>query len=135
MKLHETGSPASQNVRKPLIGLQQTLCTVQCMATDTHIQKPPRVQATTPALAYSPGVNPEPCTIHQSTSEGACVRALSELPDVFILRHINSRVERLCRVIWREDDLVGVEYFNMRLGPPERSAHRYDWETITLFPT
>ncbi len=107
-----------------------------CMGTVSHIQRPGGEQRpTTPALAYKPGVAPERCVIVQSSREGACVSAVSELPDIFILRQIDSRVERICRVIWREGGLIGVQYVNMRPARPEGPAHQFDWSLMGLFPS
>jgi hypothetical protein len=125
-----------KSVPKGLIRPQKSFCIFPCMGTVSPIQKPDgERQPTTPALAYTPGVAPERCVIVQSMQEGACVSALSELPDVFILRQIDSRVERMCRVIWREGGLIGVQYVNMRLARLEGPAHQFDWSVMGLFPS
>jgi len=66
------------------------------------------------AIARAPGGQPERCTIVHRSKEGACVRAAASLPDWFVLRAVDSRIERMCKVLWRDGDLVGVQYVNAR---------------------
>jgi hypothetical protein len=85
------------------------------------------------ALAYVPGGTPQGCSVLQCTPEGACVAAPDDLPDVFILREIDCRIERMCRVMWREGELVGVQYVNIR-----KLGYTRDWEAqwtaFALYP-
>jgi hypothetical protein len=94
------------------------------------------------ALARVPGIEPQRCSILFSSREGACVCSSILLPDWFILRAIDSRIERMCRVLWREDDLVGVEYVNARtMGREQKSAAPREeaqpafTNVVALFPT
>jgi hypothetical protein len=66
------------------------------------------------AIARAPGGEPERCTIVHRSKEGACVRAAAALPDWFVLRAIDSRIERMCKVLWRDGELAGVQYVNAR---------------------
>jgi hypothetical protein len=75
------------------------------------------------AIAKLPGADADRCAIVHSTREGACVACANRLPDWFILRAIDSRIERLCRVVWRDDELLGVQYVNARsMGRTRRPA-------------
>jgi hypothetical protein len=78
-----------------------------------------RIRPTTAilALAYVPGKEPQRCAIVNYTPEGACVSSAGKLPDAFCLRVIDSAIERMCLVVWREEDLVGVRYVNARTMP------------------
>ncbi len=66
------------------------------------------------AWAYVPGKEPQPCAIVNYTREGACVSSEAELPDAFCLRIIDSPIERMCLVVWRDDGWLGVRYTNAR---------------------
>lgn len=75
------------------------------------------------AVARAPGGEPERCTIVHCSKEGACVRASISLPDWFVLRAIDSRIERMCKVLWRDGDVMGVQYVNARtMGRARRPA-------------
>ena len=94
------------------------------------------------AVARAPGGDPERCTIVHRSKEGACVRASVPLQDWFVLRAIDSRIERMCRVLWRDGDLVGVQYVNARtMGRsrkrtiPEALAGAACGNVIALYPT
>ena len=66
------------------------------------------------AHARLPSMKPQPCVIIQFNRDGACVVSMRPLPDYFLLRALESRVERMCRVIWRMDDMMGVQFINVR---------------------
>lgn len=66
------------------------------------------------AVARAPGGGPERCTIVHCSKEGACLRSSIPLPDWFVLRAIDSRIERMCKVLWRDGELLGVQYVNAR---------------------
>jgi len=94
------------------------------------------------AIARAPGAEPERCTIVHSSKEGACVRGAVPLPDWFVLRAIDSRIERMCRVRWRDGDLVGAQYVNARtMGRtrrrtvPQAPAGAALTNIIALYPT
>ena len=94
------------------------------------------------AVARAPGAEPERCTIVHCSKEGACVRASIPLPDWFVLRAIDSRIERMCHVLWRDGDLVGVQYVNARtMGRtrkqrvPQALATAGFANVIALYPT
>lgn len=52
------------------------------------------------------------CTLKDLTSHGACLSVAStyRLPDVFELTFEHGRSRRLCRVIWRTHDKLGVSF-------------------------
>ena len=94
------------------------------------------------AIARAPGGTPERCTIVHCSKEGACVRAPAALPDWFVLRAIDSRIERMCKVLWRDDDLVGVQYVNARTmgrarkrAVPQALAGAAFANVVALYPT
>ena len=91
------------------------------------------------AVAYTPGVKAQRCAIVHRTRDGACVTSSVELPDMFIVRRLHSRVERMCRVIWRDGYLIGVQYVNVRTAPRANDKIDkdvpYDWASAALFPT
>ena len=69
-----------------------------------------------PVLAHArlPGIKPRPCVIMHYNRDGACLYSDIQLPDCFILRALDSSVERICQVVWRMDGTVGVEFVNAR---------------------
>jgi hypothetical protein len=75
-----------------------------------------RISPTAPILAwaYVPGKELQPCAIVNYTREGACVSSAVELPNAFCLRTIDSPIERMCLVVWRDEGLLGVRYTNVR---------------------
>jgi hypothetical protein len=89
------------------------------------------------ALARVPGLDPQKCVILHYAREGACVSSGLELPDYFVLRAIDSRIERMCRVVWRDEQVLGVAYINARTmgrsSGPVPQAELSD--VIALFPT
>jgi hypothetical protein len=94
------------------------------------------------AIARAPGGEPERCTIVHCSKEGACVRTTASLPDWFVLRAIDSRIERMCKVLWREDELLGVQYVNARTmgrarerAIPEPSPGAAFVNVVALYPT
>lgn len=94
------------------------------------------------AIARAPGGDPEGCTIVHRSKEGACVRAIFPLQDWFVLRAIDSRIERMCHVLWRDGDLVGVQYVNARtMGRshrrtiPDSLAGAAFGNVVALYPT
>ena len=91
-------------------------------------------------LAYVPGVKPLRCAIVCHTREGACVSSSVALPNVFILRPADSAIERICRVTWRDSELLGVQYVNARtMGRSRKKASALvpaDMSNvIALYPT
>jgi hypothetical protein len=52
------------------------------------------------------------CTLKDLTSHGACLSVASTygLPDIFELTFEHGRSRRLCRVIWRTDNKLGVSF-------------------------
>jgi len=74
------------------------------------------------AVARLPSMKPQLCAVLSSSREGACLASVAPMPDWFLLRELDNRVERMCRVVWRFERLAGVEYVNARsMG---RSAKR-----------
>jgi PilZ domain len=54
------------------------------------------------------------CVVSDITNGGARVhlRRPTQLPKTFSLTFDNFRSERICEVIWRTDDTVGVRFIN-----------------------
>jgi PilZ domain len=52
------------------------------------------------------------CTVENITSMGACLKLANGcgLPPTFDLTFDYGRTRRLCRVVWRRDDLLGVRF-------------------------
>lgn len=52
------------------------------------------------------------CTVQNLNSGGACLKMANTfgLPDTFDLTFEHGRTRRSCRVIWRTDDKVGVQF-------------------------
>ena len=52
------------------------------------------------------------CTVKNLSSKGACLSVASTylLPDTFDLTFEHGRSRRLCRVIWRTSDKMGVAF-------------------------
>ena len=52
------------------------------------------------------------CTVQNITSSGACLKLANTygLPDTFELTFEHGRTRRACRVAWRTNDQVGVEF-------------------------
>jgi hypothetical protein len=81
------------------------------------------------ALARVPGIKPQPCMIVHYNRDGACIYSETELPDWFILRVMESNVERFCRVVWRIDNILGLAFVNAHTmgrmrGPRVKKSHK-----------
>jgi hypothetical protein len=52
------------------------------------------------------------CTVQNITSGGACLKVANTygLPDTFELTFEHGRTRRACRIAWRTDDQIGVEF-------------------------
>jgi hypothetical protein len=74
-----------------------------------------RFSTTVPALVcVRVGVPLIPCTILDVSLEGCRIRleTSAAIPDYFTLFLTNTgKVRRACKVIWRQDDLLGVSFF------------------------
>ena len=92
-----------------------------------------------PILAFAriPGDESQKCLILHASRDGACVSSIADLPGHFILRAIDSRVERMCRVVWRDEQLLGVEYINARtMGRTPQIPPVFEpSNVVALFPT
>lgn len=75
-----------------------------------------RLHVTIPAFAHiHDGVPMQPCTVLDISENGGRVRvdAGPQLPDNFVLLFNNTgTVRRDCRVIWRQENYLGVEFHN-----------------------
>jgi len=80
----------------------------------TERRKRPRLQISIPALIHIwDGVPPVRCTILNMSSRGSLLRleAQAVVPDNFALFLIKTgAVRRDCRVVWRRDNFLGVEF-------------------------
>jgi hypothetical protein len=74
------------------------------------------------ALAYDAHFGPQHCAVVHYTRLGACLSCGVELPEAFLLRPVDSSIERICHVVWRHGHLVGVEYVNLRTFRRERAG-------------
>jgi len=52
------------------------------------------------------------CTVQNITGGGACLKVANTygVPDTFELTFESGRTRRACRVAWRTDDEIGVEF-------------------------
>jgi PilZ domain len=52
------------------------------------------------------------CTVQNITSSGACLKVANTygMPDTFELTFEHGRTRRLCRVVWRTADELGVAF-------------------------
>ena len=66
------------------------------------------------AIARVPGLKPRPCAIMHYNRGGACAYSEAQLPGCFILRPMESNIERICQVVWRIDNMLGLEFVNAR---------------------
>ena len=52
-----------------------------------------------------------PCLIHNISRVGALLEvSTSDLPKRFILANYTKRTKTLCRLVWRRDRMIGVEF-------------------------
>ena len=68
-------------------------------------------------LDFSDGLPPRPCKLRDASQEGAqlAVADPKSLPDEFILAlSFDGAARRRCRVMWRTDDQVGVQFLKDR---------------------
>src|ERR1700730_19130547 len=87
-----------------------------------------RVEWHSPATIYElDGEMPRPCILADFSNGGAKITGIvaSTIPDEFMLRmgRCEHRLRR-CRVVWREDDMVGVQFTDRtkREGRPSREV-------------
>jgi hypothetical protein len=52
------------------------------------------------------------CTVQNITSSGACLKVANTygMPDTFELTFEHGRTRRLCRVVWRTADELGIAF-------------------------
>ena len=64
------------------------------------------------------------CTVHDLTSTGACLTLANTygLPPTFDLTFEHGRTRRLCRVIWRTADKLGVVFEPASTEQDERTS-------------
>jgi hypothetical protein len=75
-------------------------------------------------MHFEEGVPPQACTIIDMSETGAQLQVSADaaVPGEFwLLIGGNSHVRRLCKVVWRTDNRVGVE-FRVGVKPSTRSA-------------
>jgi hypothetical protein len=86
------------------------------------------------ALAWISGMKPQPCIIMNYNRDAACLYSPVDLPDCFILRTIEGDAERLCQVLWRIDEGVGVRFVNARTMKVRPPLDALASNIIVLFP-
>ena len=51
------------------------------------------------------------CLIHDISEGGACLEvSCGELPKRFVLANYTRRTKTLCRLVWRRDQIIGVNF-------------------------
>ena len=73
--------------------------------------------------------NPRPCTLCDASQEGAqiLVDDAASLPDEFILvLGYDGTARRNCRVVWRSDTQIGVEFTAIPKNAPRANAGSED---------
>src|SRR3569832_1985275 len=94
----------------------------------------PGLETTIRACVYTTGMEVQRCTIVHYKREGACLSASAELPNMFIMRPVDSPIERICRIVWRDEHLLGVQYVNARSIGRRKRELPADTSAITTFP-
>jgi hypothetical protein len=72
-----------------------------------------RTRVMRPAKIIAPLSSPViHCTIQDITNAGACLQVASAagLPETFDLTFEHGRTRRICRVVWRSPDKLGVRF-------------------------
>jgi hypothetical protein len=90
-----------------------------------------RVEWQSPATLYD-GTLARPCILSNFSNGGAKitgVRAMT-IPDEFGLRIAPRRRMHICRVIWRTDDALGVQFTDPPASPAPRRAARQAREPV-----
>jgi len=61
------------------------------------------------------------CTVQNITGGGACLKLANTrgIPETFELTFEAGRTRRVCRVIWRTDDMLGVAFASMEAADQE----------------
>jgi hypothetical protein len=95
-------------------------------------------QARLPAVIRMPGAQSVAGTVTELSADGACIEvAPVPLPGFFVLEIAEGRpVERICRVVWRDERRLSVRFVNARTMGRSR-AHRPDApaDTVALHTT
>jgi hypothetical protein len=95
------------------------------------VQQQPRL----PAVIRSPGVQSLAATVTDRSPEAASIEtAAVPLPSFFVLEIAGEGIERICRVIWRDERRVAVRFVNARtMGRSRRRRPAPAQETVTPY--
>jgi hypothetical protein len=90
-----------------------------------------RVEWRSPATLYD-GALARPCILSNFSNGGAKITGVraTTIPDEFGLRITPRRRIHTCRVIWRTDDALGVEFTDPPAGTAARRAAPQEREPI-----
>jgi hypothetical protein len=88
-----------------------------------------------PAVIRSPGVQSLAATVTDRSAEGACIETPAvPLPSFFVLEIAGEGIERICRVVSRDERRVVVRFVNARtMGRSRRSRPAPAQETVTPY--
>jgi PilZ domain len=87
-----------------------------------------------PAVIRIPGAQSLAATVTELAPDGACIDVPPvPLPGFFLMEIAGGEaIERICRVVWREERRVGVRFVNARTMGRSRSGPRATPEPVAL---
>jgi hypothetical protein len=88
-----------------------------------------------PAIIRTPGVQSLAAMVIDKSPEGACIEtAGGPLPGFFLLEISGEGIERICRVVSRDERGLAVRFVNARtMGRSRRRRSAPAQETVTLY--
>ncbi len=96
-----------------------------------NVQQQPRL----PAVIRTPSVQLLAAVVTDRSPEGACIEtARVPLPTFFLLEIAGEGIERICRVVSRDERHLAVRFVNARtMGRSRRRRPAPMQETVTLY--
>lgn len=93
-------------------------------------------QARMPAVIRTPGAQSIVGTVTDLSAEGACIEvAPVPLPGFFLLEIAGAKaVERICRVVWRDERRLSVRFVNARTMGRSRASRKAGSVRETVSP-
>ena len=89
-----------------------------------------------PAVIRTPGAQSVAGTVTELSADGACIEVPSvPLPGFFLLEIAGGRpVERICRVVWRDERRLSVRFVNARtMGRSRARRPAASAEAVALY--
>jgi hypothetical protein len=89
-----------------------------------------------PAVIRIPGAASLAATVTELTPDGACFDVPPvALPSFFLMEIAGGQpVERICRIVWRDERRVSVRFINARTMGRSRRRRPAASETVALYP-